>query len=493
MQVTSPQRLRAWRLAAAALAAGLVLVVAPVPQVSFTPVAAASVAQPPAWKAAERSSITDQRAVADAPIGAARVSALESATEPFAMLGVSLDTMPEEPVMVRVRDVSGDWSEWNQLEVDRDTAPDPRTPEAQQAVVAGGVVTEPLWTGNSTGYELSLGRGDSVGVEVALVRERTRRVLTDAVPLADATVAAPFSIRSRADWSARASRSTPTIASSGLRLAVVHHTAASNDYSQSDVPAIIRSMQAYHMDANGWSDLGYNFVVDKFGGVWEGRAGGINNAVVGAHAAGFNTGSVGVAVMGNYVNVSSTTAARESVASVIGYRLHQYGVSPTGRVQLTSGGSSTIPAGTVVDLPRVVGHRDVGATACPGSLYGNLGTIRDRAGSWYSTMDSLTSPSGAVSAVRVDRSRVDVIGWAIDPDVEVPARVHVVLAGRLVEVLANGLRPDVGRLYPGHGDYRGWNAGFSNVPPGTHRLCVTGINQGLGKDRLINCRDVVVK
>lgn len=492
MHAPLPARARALRLAAAAFAAGLVLSVAPLPTPSFVAVAVAETASTPSFSDMPATSLAAQRAASEEPIGAERVSAVEASVEEFNLIGVTLDAEPDEPVLVRVREDDGAWGEWNEVEVDVDLGPDPGTPESQGSV---GVVTEPIWVGSASGFEVSVAPDDTDHVGVTVVRERTRRVVAESTPLSEAAVAAPFAINSRASWGARAPSSTPSIASGGVKLAVVHHTAGSNNYSAAQVPGILRSVQAYHMgpNGNGWSDIGYNFLVDKFGGIWEGRAGGTANAVIGAHAMGFNTGSVGVSVLGNYVGVASSAAAREAVSKVVGYRLQDKGVNPTARANVTSGGSSTIPAGRVVNLPTVVGHRDVGSTSCPGSIYDHLGSIRNRALDWYTWVDVQVSPGGAISAVTVSGNRVDVVGWARDPDVAAAARVHVVIAGRLSEVHANGYRPDVAKMYPGYGENLGWGTSFSGLEEGSHRVCVTVINQGDGNDKLLGCRDVVVK
>ncbi len=494
MHPTLPARRRVLRLTAAMFAAGLLMSVAPLPNWSFVPTAAASVEPITGFRpmsGAAVSTLLDE--VDEASPEAPRVSAVQDRSDEFTMIGVALDEVPDEPVAVRVLDEHGTWSEWNELDVDADKGPDPGTAEAAQAAAAGGVVSEPMWVGAATGYEISLGGDDAKGAQVALVREEVRRTIADSVPLAEAALPAPFGINSRASWGARAPKNAPSIARNGLQLAVVHHTAGSNNYSQSQVPGIIRAMQAYHMDTNTWSDLGYNFVVDKFGGIWEGRAGGTANAVVGAHAAGFNTGSVGVSVMGDYTKASASNAVIEAVSKVVGYRLQEYAAHPQQRIHFTSGGGSRYPAGQVVNLPRVIGHRDVGTTSCPGSIQSHLGSIRSRAADWYNVMEAVATPRGVVNTVKVTGSRVDVSGWARDPAVSAPASVHVVLGARLQEVLANGWRPDVGQAYPGYGDHRGWGAGFASVPKGTHRLCVTAINQGEGNDKLLGCQDVVVK
>lgn len=492
MHAPHSARTRAFRLLTAVFAAGLVMAVAPLPTPSFIAVASASAAPLEDFSPLDAREVESLRSAAEGPVGAERVSAAATDVEGFSLVGVSLADVPDEPVMVRVRDRDGGWGEWNELEVDRDAGPEQGS--AEDAASSGRVVSEPVWVGEGTGYEVSVADGDRAGgVEVTVVRERTKRVLAESTPLAGAAVPAPFGINSRASWGARAPSNAPSYASGGVRFAVVHHTAGSNNYTAAQVPGILRSIQTYHMDTNRWSDIAYNFLVDKYGGIWEGRAGGTGSAVIGAHARGFNTGSVGVSVLGNYQGVSSTAAAREAVSRIVGYRLHMYGVNPTARVNITSLGSTTIPEGRVVNLPTVIGHRDVGQTACPGSIYSHLGSIRNRALDWYQEMEKRTSPAGAISAVKQSGSRVDVIGWARDPDVAAAARVHVVLAGRLNEVFANGYRPDVEQVYPGYGENRGWSTSFVNLDEGTHRLCVTVINQGLGSDKLLGCRDVVVK
>lgn len=482
------------RRMAVVFAVGLLFNVVPLPAPRFVPVAFTESSFLPLERTVGAAELDAQQRAVGRELDDQRVTGAVEATDEFSMIGVSLDRRPDEPVLVRVRDADGAWGGWTELEVDADLGPEPGSVEAAGEVGAGSddrVVTEPLWVDGATGYQVSTAGADADGLDVLTVHERTERVVRDATSDAGAAVPSPFQIRSRASWGARAPARTASV-TDALHLAVVHHTATSNSYSSADVPGILRSMQAYHMDANGWSDLAYNFVVDRFGRIWEGRAGGTTRAVIGAHARGFNTGSVGVAVVGNYVETSASPEAREAVSRVVGYRLQQDGVDPTGRADVESLGSTTIAAGTVVNLPRVIGHRDVGATSCPGTLWSQLPTVRTRAADWAAWMDSLTSPKGAIDPVQVGTGRIDVTGWAVDPDVAEPARVHVVLAGRLVEDLADGYRPDLAARFE-IDEQRGWGAGFDEVPPGEHRVCVTVIDQGAGRDKLLGCRTVVVK
>lgn len=197
----------------------------------------------------------------------------------------------------------------------------------------------------------------------------------------------------------------PSTASGGVKYAVVHHTTNSNTYAASDVPAMLASIYTYHTGTNGWCDTGYNFIVDRFGRIWEGRSGGIAKAIVGGHAQGFNTGSVGVSFLGQYEPGASPTSAAPSqvsldaAAKVIGWKLSLNGIDPTGTVSVTSGGSNKYPSGTVVTLNRVIGHRDVGQTACPGAnLYSKLPSIRTAAKAYQGTGSTTTTPTTTTTA-----------------------------------------------------------------------------------------------
>ena len=148
----------------------------------------------------------------------------------------------------------------------------------------------------------------------------------------------------------------------------VHHTDTPNGYAPDDVPAIIRSIYTYHVRSNGWNDIGYNFLVDAYGRVFEGRAGGIDRPVIGAHTQGFNTGSVGIAVIGNGSLAPLTAAAREALRNLIAWRLDVAHVDPLGHATMNSGGSDRFAAGKSVSLRVVSGHRDANSTDCPGGL-----------------------------------------------------------------------------------------------------------------------------
>ena len=177
----------------------------------------------------------------------------------------------------------------------------------------------------------------------------------------------------RSGWNADETirRSTPSIAPA-IRLAVVHHTAGANGYTAAQSPSIVRAIELYHVKGNGWNDIGYNFLVDRFGTVFEGRYGGIDRNVVGAHAEGFNTGSVGVSVLGEYSSLPASPQARESLAKLLAWRLDLAHVDPASTLSFISGGNARFPAGLPVFLRTVSGHRDVGFSDCPGTALYNL-------------------------------------------------------------------------------------------------------------------------
>lgn len=175
--------------------------------------------------------------------------------------------------------------------------------------------------------------------------------------------------------------------------ATVHHTAGSNNYTEAQSAGIVRGIYQYHAQTLGWCDIGYNALVDKYGNIFEGRYGGLDKNVQGAHAGGFNTGTFGISMMGNYTSVAPSEAAIKSVGNMIGWRLKVAGIKPKGQIQMTSGGTSytKYPYGTTVTLPTIFAHRDVGNTTCPGdSGYAQMDKIRNLAEKKYNALTSGT-------------------------------------------------------------------------------------------------------
>ncbi len=180
-----------------------------------------------------------------------------------------------------------------------------------------------------------------------------------------------------------------------MRAAFVHHTVNPNDYTREEAPDVVLAICRYHRYSNGWNDVGYNFLVDRFGTIYEGRAGGTGQAVVGAQAQGYNSQSTGIANIGTFSTVEQSPAAMLSMVALIRWKLPLHGAPTTGTTTLRSAGGSAnrFPAGTSVRLNRVSGHRDTGATACPGAaLYAQLPELRSLVGD--------VRPAGNVTGLR---------------------------------------------------------------------------------------------
>ncbi|MFI1225851.1 MULTISPECIES: N-acetylmuramoyl-L-alanine amidase [unclassified Streptomyces] len=162
-----------------------------------------------------------------------------------------------------------------------------------------------------------------------------------------------------------------------VKAAFVHHSATGNNYTCKQAPSVLRSIYRYHVQSSGWRDFGYNFAVDKCGNIYEGRAGGVAKAVLGAHTLGFNTNTMGVAVLGTYSSTNPPAAAVTAVSKLTAWKLGLFGANPKGKVTLVSGGSNKYKKGKKVKMNVISGHRDGFATECPGArLYKKLGTAR---------------------------------------------------------------------------------------------------------------------
>ncbi|MBO0651704.1 peptidoglycan recognition protein [Streptomyces triculaminicus] len=165
-----------------------------------------------------------------------------------------------------------------------------------------------------------------------------------------------------------------------VRAAFVHHTASGNGATCAQSASVIRGIYRYHVVSSGWRDIGYNFLVDKCGTVYEGRAGGVAKPVRGAHTLGFNTNSMGIAVLGSFGKANPSAAAVDAVAAITAWKLGLYDINPAGSTTLVSGGGNLFKKGTSVRLKVISGHRDGYSTECPGDrLYKRLGAARSEA------------------------------------------------------------------------------------------------------------------
>ena len=144
-------------------------------------------------------------------------------------------------------------------------------------------------------------------------------------------------IVTRAEWGADESLRDKRLENSDtFKVAFVHHTAGSNNYTRSESPAVVRGLYSYYVNTLDYADMGYNFLVDKYGTIYEGRAGSITKPVRSAASGGFNTDTVAVVAMGNFETAPASDAMVRGIAEVLAYRLSRFHRDPFGRKVLTA-------------------------------------------------------------------------------------------------------------------------------------------------------------
>jgi hypothetical protein len=268
--------------------------------------------------------------------------------------------------------VNGRWRRWVPLASAGDHGPD-RGP-----LLKG---TDAVWTGGAEALQLSW-RSAPEGMRLRFVRV-THRVRMNAPRARASQAEAPPAMIARSQWDPGGQcppRAAPQYGR--VNMAFVHHTVSDTDYAAEASPSMVLAICRYHRNANGWNDIGYNFLVDKYGRLFEGRAGGIDRAVVGAQAQGWNSQSTSVSNIGTYSDVPQTDAGLAAMADLLSWKLGVHGVPVTGQVTLTSAGGSAnrYPSGAQVTFERISGHRDGGKTECPGqALYEQLPQLRELA------------------------------------------------------------------------------------------------------------------
>jgi len=280
----------------------------------------------------------------------------------FSLVGVTWRSGVPDDAEVEVRwRQDGAWGRWTELHND-----------VENAWTEGGRPgTESHWVDKADGVAVRV-----LADEPAVPRD-LRVATIDPGSFAGTTpvasVAQPPIIR-RSSWGAKSGGGcdSPRYGST-TRGAVIHHTAGSNSYTKSDSASIVRATQAYHMNARDWCDIGYNFLIDKYGQIFEGRAGGIDKPVRGAHAgnSAVNEQTMGVSLMGTFTSTEASSAMKSATVNLVGWRFSDYGVKAKGTYSI--GG---------LTLNRIAGHRNVKSTECPGAkVYAWLsasGGLRDR-------------------------------------------------------------------------------------------------------------------
>lgn len=309
-------------------------------------------------------------------------------TDPFRLVGVTWSGQRSDvAVWARTRTDDG-WSGWTELPVSDEHAPDPGAGEA--AAQRGG--TDPMIVEESDAVQVRIDdlpggtSGEPQDAEVELVdpgvvSADSSSTAQDASPTDVAAAGSRSSalraepeVLSRASWGADESIRRGSPSYGDIKGGFVHHTVNSNSYSAAEVPAMIRSIYRYHVQGRGWNDIGYNFIVDRFGRVWEGRAGGVDRPVVGAHTAGYNSNSFAMSALGDHTSTAVPSAVRSAYARLYAWKLGRHHADPRRYAWIPSGSSTLV-------TPTISGHRDAGQTACPGQrLYDRLPSIRQATG-----------------------------------------------------------------------------------------------------------------
>jgi N-acetylmuramoyl-L-alanine amidase len=302
--------------------------------------------------------------------GGARTGRLSTAA--YSMVGFTWRGADPD-VALRTR-TDGRWSQWRHAHL----LADGRAGDGRSASTL-------LWVDRSRGIQVRTSRSsralDLVLIDPGVLPSDDAAAETSAPTLPRIATSAPKpELHSRREWGANPRwRNGKPVYMSKLKQIHVHHTATGNSYSRADVPGILRGMYRYHTQTLGWFDIGYNFLVDRFGRAWVGRSGGANRLVRGAHTLGFNDSSVGVSVIGNLEQRAAWPEAVTGVVKLAAWKLDKHGRWADGNVFVTSTGSDKYPEGKRVRLPAIDGHRDTNDTACPGRAYRKLPEIRERA------------------------------------------------------------------------------------------------------------------
>ncbi|MDX1620266.1 MAG: N-acetylmuramoyl-L-alanine amidase [Nitriliruptorales bacterium] len=261
------------------------------------------------------------------------------------------------------------WSPWRGVAASGEHAPDP---DSVEAATARSDISEPMWIGETSALEV---RADGPGpVTLELVRmtgglgyDAAAPTVTDS---AEALAIWP-PIIPRYRWDPRGDcqpTSAPRTADTARRI-YIHHTVIFPHYDRDEADDVVRATCLGHVNRRGFADVGYNFLIDVYGNIYQGRAGGILQPVIGAHASGFNRGSIGIAIIGDFDAHRVPAEAVSALDRLVAWLSDLHGIEPfevSGHVS-TGGETTRFAEGEVVELPAIVGHRDTALnSACPG-------------------------------------------------------------------------------------------------------------------------------
>ena len=308
----------------------------------------------------------------------------------FALAGVQWSGPATASIELRARGTDGRWSRWAVASTrghdpDRRTAPDPSAPS----------FGEPLWFGPADVLQLRtsapvadvrLHMVAAAGLDAVIASRRHATGVVPyplATPVLDTGPGQPPIIARRA-WAGRGNGPSAGPYYGQIKLAFVHHTDNPNGYTSDQVPAMILAIYDYHRYTRGFFDIAYNFIIDSFGRIWEARAGGIDQPVIGAQAGGYNAQSTGIAMLGTFMYALPAPPAMDALERLLSWKLSLHGIPTVGHasVEVDPADAFYTPfrPGQIVSLPRIAGHRDGDLTDCPGNdLYGRLESVRPRA------------------------------------------------------------------------------------------------------------------
>lgn len=363
----------------------------------------------------------------------------------FSMVALTGTDLTGTSARIRAKRTDGSWGPWYETEAFElgSASPDANGTHGTDPVYVGQttavqiavkrpkgapVTAEPAETGLDAGGDLGYipaNAQESLSQTMSAVLITPPKSPVDAQwnpPAATQGPGQPPPIVSRSQWGAGSGmRCGGPSYGEAVRAAVVHHTATGNDYAPEDSASIIRSIYAYHTMTLGWCDIAYNALVDKYGQVFEGRAGGVTKDVMGSHTGGFNRDVWGVSMIGNFEDEPPPAVLVRAVGKLIGWRLSLDRVNPLGSIKLKSaGGSYTVfPAGATPTLPEIFAHRDVGNTECPGKYgYAALDEIRKIAAGFIQPPDAVDALEGGVILGRweADGGKASPLGMPTSPE-----------------------------------------------------------------------------
>ena len=379
-------------------------------------------------------------------------------------------------VLLRTSADGTSWSRWYTVALERAA----EEGGAQQAY------TEPIWTGGGRYLQVAARRGagataaparlrdvrvvalnstedaDRGAVVVGVLRRAAAAVAAiDLAPPVGAMTTKP-TIVTRAEWGANESWRSGSPSYAPVKMAFIHHTDSGNDYTEAEAPAIVRGVYAYHTKSLHWSDVGYNFLVDRYGTIYEGRYGGMTKGVLGAQVLGFNTGSTGISVIGTFTKATPPSAALTSLERLLEWKLDIHHIDPLGTATLVCGYGQKYKTGQPVKFAAIAGHRDANYTDCPGgrfySLLPGVRTVVARQGQpkiyGFVVDQPAISPNGdgVLDQATIGFTVSEAASWRLEiADAAGQVVRHLAGEGTVVSIIWDG-RDDNGKALP-DGDY----------------------------------------